>query len=411
MTSKKEKAGSPGPLAGVTVIEHATVLLGPLIGQILGDLGADVIKVEGDVVDAGRLMGSGPHPELSGIALNLLRNKRSIRVDLKSDAGRQVLMDLIGRADVFLTNARPSSLENLRLSYDDVGSTNPQLVYLEAHGYRSDTSEANRAAFDDVIQGEVGLPMLQAAVGLGVTYFPMVLADMVSGLTATYAVLAGLVKRGLTGMGGRIEVPMLDSALAFVLTEHLSGATMPGGTTGHARILTPFRRPHRTIDGYISILPYSDRDWRSLYTAAGRDAELSDPRFKTRESRNQHPEYVYESLGQLARSYLTQDLLDICRNLDVPASSVNSLEDIVADPAKHRSTITNAMHPVVGEYLSIASPAIFDGERAKVRRHAPLVGEHTVEILQGLGYARKRIETLLSDGVIAESMPVSATSA
>ena len=184
-----------GPLAGVRVLDLSTVVMGPYATQLLGDLGADVIKVETGSGDGSRLMGGGPHPELSGVALNLHRNKRSIVVDLKHRRGRDVLLALLDTCDLFVTNLRPGPVGRLRLSYEDVSPTRPGLIYCHAHGFRSDTPEADRPAYDDIIQALTGLPQLNTTA-LGVTYFvPSLIADKIAGMTIAYAVLAALVHR------------------------------------------------------------------------------------------------------------------------------------------------------------------------------------------------------------------------
>src|SRR4051812_20707038 len=258
-----------GPLDGVRVLDLTTVVMGPFATQVLGDLGADVIKVETGEGDSSRGMGGGPHPELSGTALNLHRNKRSISLDLKNDTGRAVFLQLLDTSDVFVTNLRPGPLQRLGLSYDDVAPSRPRLVYCQAHGYRSDSPAGDHPAYDDVIQALSGFPRLNETA-LGITFFvPSVIGDKVAGLTIVYSVLAALFHLQRTGEGQRVEIPMFDIVLAFNLVEHLSRAAVAGEPAGYSRVLTSHRGPHKTRDGYVAMLPYTDRQWSALFAAVG----------------------------------------------------------------------------------------------------------------------------------------------
>ncbi len=239
-----------GPLAGVRVIELATVLMAPLASQILGDMGADVIKVESEKLDSGRVLGGMVDADISSVSLNLQRNKRSIRLDLKNEAGREVLLRVLDTADVFITNMRPQALARLSLDALSVTATRPQLIYCEAHGFRNGTPDADRPAFDDIIQAESGMTRMGERAGMEVRFLPAVMADKLSGLYVAQAVLGALLHHRATGRGQHVEVPMFDAVLHFNLIEHLAGATIPGGSTGYSRILSRHRGPHATKDGY-----------------------------------------------------------------------------------------------------------------------------------------------------------------
>jgi crotonobetainyl-CoA:carnitine CoA-transferase CaiB-like acyl-CoA transferase len=288
-------APAKGPLAGVRVVELSTIIMAPFACQVLGDLGADVIKVEASGGDHSRVMGGGPHPELSGVALNLHRNKRSIQLDLSIPEGRDALLRLLDTADIFVTNFRPKALKKLELDYETVSEARPRLIYCEAHGFSIASGEADLPAYDDIIQAATGLPSLSDSATETMNYLPTIVGDKVAGLTITYSILAALFHRTQTSQGQRIEVPMFDAVLAFNLVEHLSRAAVPGGQSGYVRILNPFRRPHRTLDGYIAMLPYSDESWSDLYHAVGHEDELADPWFV---KRLENPRPVYASPRQ-----------------------------------------------------------------------------------------------------------------
>jgi crotonobetainyl-CoA:carnitine CoA-transferase CaiB-like acyl-CoA transferase len=391
-----------GPLDGVRVLDLTTVVMGPYATQVLGDLGADVVKVEPDGGDLSRAMGGGPHEELSGVALNLHRNKRSIGLDLKHEAGKEAFLALLDRSDVFVTNLRPEPIRRLGLAYDDVAPTRPRLVYCQAHGFRSDTAAADRPAYDDVIQALTGYPWLNATA-LGITYFvPSTLGDKVAALTIVQSVLAALFHRERTGEGQRVEVPMFDAVLAFNLVEHLARAAVPGEPAGYSRVLTSHRGPHRTLDGYVAMLPYTDKQWRALFTAVGREELLEEPWFADHAMRLRRADDVYAALAAIVRERTTGEWLEICEANGVPASPVPSLDDIVGDPELHMGAITEAVHPEVGRYRQIEPAARFSRSPQSVRRPAPLVAQNTREILAEVGYDDAAVDRLLAEGAATE---------
>ncbi len=400
------EAPAPGPLDGVRVLDLTTVVMGPYATQILGDLGADVVKVETAEGDSSRGMGGGPHPELSGTALNLHRNKRSISLDLKTAGGKAVFLDLLDTSDVFVTNLRPEPIGRLGLAYDDVAPGRPRLIYCQAHGFRSDQG-GHRPAYDDIIQALTGFPRLNTTA-LGVTFFvPSVIGDKIAALTIVYSVLAALLHRERTGEGQRVEVPMFDAVLAFNLVEHLSRAAVPGEPVGYTRVLTSHRGPHQTRDGYVAMMPYTNRHWRALFAAVGQEARLDDPAFADHASRVRHAHEVYGALAAIVRERTTGEWLELCEAIGVPASRVPSIDEIVDDPELHMGVITPAVHPVVGPYRQIEPATRFSSSPQSVRRPAPLLAENTREILEELGYDDEHIARLVSDGAVTARPEVS----
>ena len=391
-----------GPLDGVRVLDLTTVVMGPYATQVLGDLGADVVKVETDGGDTSRIMGGGPHKELSGIALNLHRNKRSIGLDLKHERGKEAFLALLDRSDVFVTNLRPEPIQRLGLAYEDVAPTRPRLIYCQAHGFRSDSGAAHLPAYDDIIQALTGYPWLNAA-SLGITYFvPSTLGDKVAALTIVQSVLAALFHRERTGEGQRVEVPMFDAVLAFNLVEHLSRAAIPGEPAGYGRVLTSHRGPHRTVDGYIAMLPYTDKQWRALFTAVGREELLEEPWYTDNALRLRNFDDVYAALAGVVRERTTAEWLEICQANGVPASPVPSLDEVVDDPELHMGALTEAHHPEVGPYRQIEPAARFSRSPQSVRRPAPLLAEHTREVLAEVGYDDDAVDRLVADGAVTE---------
>jgi crotonobetainyl-CoA:carnitine CoA-transferase CaiB-like acyl-CoA transferase len=374
----------------------------PYAAQLLGDLGAEIIKVETVDGDPGRAVGTQLRPGLSGLSLNLHRNKRSIAVDLKRPEGHQVLEQLVADAAVFMTNFRPRALKSLRATYEDLSPGRHDLVYCEAHGYRHDDPEADDPAYDDVLQAAVGLAGLSARVGSEPSLLPTVIVDKVCGLTITYAILAALFHRAVTGKGQRVEVPMFETALGFTLVEHLAAATAlpPLGPPGYDRVLSPHRRPYRTADGWVAILPYLPKNWIDLWTALDRPDLVAGLRALTAGDVMARAPLMYEELSQLTSARTTAEWLRFCRDNQIAAAEVRSLEELVEDPASHRGALVEAVHPEAGPYRRIVPSVEFSATPAGVHREAPAIGEHTAEVLGEIGYSTSEITNMLSAGIV-----------
>jgi crotonobetainyl-CoA:carnitine CoA-transferase CaiB-like acyl-CoA transferase len=386
-----------GPLRGIRVLDLTSVVMGPLATQVLGDFGAEVVVVEHRAGDTNRSMGIGPAPGLSGVALNLMRNKRSVSIDLKREAGREAFLRLVALSDVVVTNLRPGPLGRLRLSYDDVRGARPDIVFCQAHGYPSDGPQADAPAYDDIIQSASGVAALFERQGHEPALIPTLVADKVAGLTIVSAVLAALVHRAATGEGQHIEVPMIDVMRSFVLVEHGAGAIPepPLDEAGYRRILTPERKPQRTTDGWINILPYSNRHYRALFAAGGRDDLLDDPRIATRSSRIAHSDSLYRDVAAIIAKRSTVAWLEFCRDEGIPATRAATLDDLV-------DALPLVEHPVAGRHRLVPPPVRFSSTPATVRRPAPLIGEHGREVLAEVGYDDAALDRLARDGVLFE---------
>ncbi len=394
-----------GPLAGIKVVELATVIMAPFAAQMLGDLGADIVKVETGAGDGSRVMGGGPHPELSGIALNLHRNKRSIGLDVKEPRGREILLGLLRGSDVLITNLRPGPLRRLRLDYDAIRDDVPRLVYCQAQGFRTTSPESDLPAYDDIIQALTGFPQLNE-MGFGAAHFvPSTVADKVAGMYIAQGVLAALVARGMTGEGQRVEVPMFDAALAFNLVEHLSRAAVPGGPPGYNRVLSRHRGPHRTSDGWVAMLPYTDAHWTALFRAVGEEQLLEQEWFADHRSRLERADEVYGMLAAMIARRTTAEWIALATELGIPVSPVPPLAAIVDDEANHRGVLQEVEHPVIGTYRTIAPPVIFSASGQRQLEPAPLVAEHSDEILGELGMSAAEVDELVAAGVVRRPRP------
>lgn len=399
MIDDGEPGEASGPLAGIRVLDLSAVVMGPLSTQLLGDLGADVITVEHANGDRNRSMGSGPHPELSGVALNLLRNKRNVALDLSHPAGRAIVLRLAATSDVLVTNLRPGSLARLGLDYESVRAVRPDLVYCQAAGYASDSAQADDPAYDDVIQAATGMADVMRRTNGEPSLVPTLLADKVAGLTIVYAVCAALVHRARTGEGQHVEVPMRDVLLAFTLTEHGSGgiAEPPQAAPGYSRILTAQRRPKRTADGWIHLLPYTRANWDALMREVGSGDLLDDPRFSSLRTRHEHSDWLYGQLERIMPAKTTAEWLEFCRRHGIPVTTVATLEDLTAE-------LPVVSHPEAGPYRVIPTPVRFSRTPASVRRHAPVPGQHNDEVLAELGLTDADIARLRSDGVLRDGL-------
>ncbi len=386
---------SPGPLDGVRVLDLSKVVMGPLSTQLLGDLGADVISIEDGSGDTNRSMGPGPVPGLSGVSLNLLRNKRSVALDLKHPEGRQAFLRLAATADVLITNLRPGPLGRLQLAYDDVREVNPDIIFCQAHGYPSDSDKADAPAYDDIIQSASAIGELFERQGHQPSLLPTLVADKVAGHTIASAVLAALFHRVRTGQGQHIEVPMIDVMRAFVLVEHGAGAIPepPVDRAGYRRILTPERRPQQTADGWINVLPYVADHYHALFRAGGLDELVDDPRIATRESRIANSDSLYRQVSAILAERTTEEWMAFCDVEGIPATRAASLSDLV-------DGLPLEEHPVAGTYRLIPPPVRFSSTPTSVRSSAPTVGQHSREVLSEVGYDEAALDALEAAGVV-----------
>ncbi|MFN0092041.1 MAG: CaiB/BaiF CoA transferase family protein [Acidimicrobiales bacterium] len=378
-----------GPLEGIRVLDLSSVVMGPLGAQMLGDLGADVIHIEDRAGNTNRAMGPGPHPELSGVALNLLRNKRSVRLDLKSVVGRDAFLRLAATSDVVVTNLRPAPLARLKLTYADVAAVRPDIVFCRAHGWSTESGKADAPAFDDIMQSACAVGDLFERMGAEPSLFPSLIADKVAGMTIAYAVLAALVHRARTGEGQDVEVPMIDVTKAFMLVEHGAGAipSPPSAPAGYTRILTTQRRPQRTLDGWMNMLPYTREHYEAIFAAGGRDDLVGDDRFATRRGRIANGASLYRDVASVLVQRSTEEWLRFCETAGIPATKAATLDELV-------ESLPEAEHPHVGRYRVIPQPVRFSASPTPPPRPAPLIGEHTASVLAEAGFSPAEIEAI-----------------
>ncbi|MGO4395824.1 CaiB/BaiF CoA transferase family protein [Variovorax sp. M-6] len=392
-----------GALDGIRVVDLTTVILGPWATQMLGDMGADVIKVETLDGDITRKLGPYRSEGMAALYLATNRNKRSIALDLNQPEGLEALRAIVRTADVFIHNLRPRVCARLGLEYERFAQDQPDLIYCATYGFRADGPMADKPAYDDVIQAASGLADLQAAVSDQPRYVPTVMADKITAYNVVSAVLAGLLRRAQAGGGQAIEVPMFESLVDFVMVEHLYGACFepPIDRMGYARILTTERKPYRTLDGhYLAVLPYTDQNWRDFFRVAGRKELNDDPIFATIASRVAHSSEIYARLEQIIA---TRAAADWQRELDaaqIPAMRVNTKEMLLESEQLQATGFWKMVeHPSEGMLRMTDPPIRFSASPSSIRRTPPRLGEQSVEILTEAGYPAARIEKLLQSRV------------
>ena len=393
-----------GPLAGIRILDLTTVVLGPFATQLLADLGADVVKVEAPEGDVLRHIAPMRHPGMGHIFLHHNRNKRSIVLDLKKPAGLDALLRLVAKSDALVHNARPQSMRRLKLSYEDVAAVNPRIVYVGAYGYGERGRRAGQPAYDDLIQGVSGLPWMAQRGGAGrPRYVPTAITDRITGLATVNAVTTALLCRERTGKGQAVEVPMYETVAHMLLGDHLCGRTFdpPLEPLLYERMLAPQRVPYATKDGYVCVLVYNDRQWRSFFKLVGREEMLEqDPRFVSQTARSQHINEVYAFVAECMAQRTNAEWLKLLREADIPVAPVNSVDDVIGDPHLAEAGFFQMMdHPTEGRLRVMATPSSWSATPPEQLRPAPLLGEHSAEILREAGYGDAEIEAMVKSGV------------
>ncbi len=397
----------PGPLDGIKVLELTAVVLGPWACQMLGDMGAEVIKVEPPYGDSNRSLGAARNPGMAALYLTCNRNKRSLVLDLKKPGARDALLKIAADMDVVVHNNRPQVMTKLGLTYEDFKTVAPDIIYCGAYGYGADGPYGAKGALDDSIQAAGGIAMLQEMVLGEPRYLPTVIADKTTAMAVVQAVLAALFHRARTGEGQAIEVPMFETMVSFVMAEHLWGLSFEPaiGTAGYKRLMSYHRKPYKTQDGYIAILPYFNAHWAKFCNLAGRPELLEDPRFETLASRVENIDDTYSEIADTMTRKTTGEWMAIFGETNVPTIVVNTLEDLVSDPHLDAVGFWQEMdHPTEGKLRMAGSPLNFSATPTSIRRHPPRLGEHSREVLEEAGLDSDTIDSLAADGttVIAD---------
>ena len=391
MSKDAARPSPPGALDGVRVLDMTGVGMGPWATQMLADMGADVIKVEspggGDIF---RHVHPQLHAGMSHAYLNLNRNKRSIVLDAKQEAERAALLALIERADVFVSNVRPQALARLGLDYPRLRERNPRLIYCGCYGYSEAGPYAGRPAVDDTIQAASSLAWFQGGEAGPPRYAKSIIADKVAALWVAQAIAIALYARERSGVGQAVEVPMFESLVAFMMVEHLAGRTFvpPAGPAGYNRITSDNRKPFRTRDGYLAVVPYTDAQWQRFFALAERPDLGADPRFAKLNERSRNIGELYALLEPILAAHGNAQWIALLTSADLPFAPVNSVDDLLVDPHLQALGFWHSMqHPTEGQLTLPGIPVHFSATPGSIRRPPPTYGQHTAEVLAELGIA------------------------
>jgi crotonobetainyl-CoA:carnitine CoA-transferase CaiB-like acyl-CoA transferase len=387
-----------GPLKGVRVIDTTVNVLGPVATQILGDLGADVVKIETPAGDPNRQTGPARHPGMSAMHLNVNRNKRSVTLNLKRPEALEALLRLVDTADVFVHSMRPAAAKRLGVSYDVLRARNRRIIYASAPGYRQDGPHRDFPAFDDVVQGESGIAALMGQVIGEPRFYPTVIIDKFCGFVLASSIAAALYSRERTGAGQEVQVPMFETILAFNYLEHLWGAAFdppldPG--VGYVRLLTKHRRPYQTKDGYICVLAVNDEQWRRILPALGRADLANDPRFSTTSGRVCHYDELYGIVAEQLKLRTTAEWHEVLDREDIPNGQMHTLQELLSDEyLRETGFFLSYEHPTEGRIRTPMPPMHFSATPPGVHRPPPQLGEHNHAVLSELGYSDAEITSL-----------------
>ena len=396
----------PGPLKGVRVIDLTTVMFGPYCTQIMGEMGADVIKVESPEGDIGRQTGATRTKGMSAAYLMKGRNKRSVVLDLKQPAGLEVLQRLTQTADVFVHNMRPQAARKLGIDYGAVSTWKPTIVYAAATGFGEDGPYAERPAYDDLIQGMAGMAGLYGMAAGEPRYAPTVMADKTSGLFLLYSISMALFHRERTGEGQQVQVPMFECMVSFLMNEHMQERTFEPAQApaGYQRLLTPHRKPYATADGYVCVMPYNNRHWQRFFALVERPELVADERFSQQAARSKNIDALYAIVAESMKAHPTAEWLKRLGEADIPCGPMNAPDDLFDDP--HLQAVgmfPQIDHPTEGKLRHIKVPVKFSKTPGGLQRHAEALGASSAAMLRELGYTEAQIAEFAQKGVTSTS--------
>lgn len=395
---------APTPLDGLRIIDMSSVVMGPFATQILGDLGADVIKVEPHHGDTTRHVTPMRNDNMGWVFLHANRNKRSLVLDLKDAEGKAAFLKLIETSDALVTNVRTRALDRLGLGWETLHAINPRLIVVNLVGYGSGGPYDGRPTYEDLIQGVTALPSLLVQAGSEEPhYVPMALNDRAVGMASVVALLAAVIYRDKSGRGQQIEVPMFETMAQWVLGDHMGGKTFepPLGPAGYKRTLTKERRPYRTSDGRICCIIYTDKHWKSFMELIGQGETFrADPRFATIGTRTEHAHdlYAFVSGAMVARS--SAEWVKILLEADIPVTPLHDLDTLMED--EHLTAVGYlpvVEHPSEGKVREVRVPTTWTESQPSIRRQPPRLGEHSVEVLREAGLSQQQIDALIARGV------------
>ncbi len=387
-------------LDGIKILDLTSVVFGPYASQILADYGAEVIKVESPEGDSTRNTGPRLEEGLSAIFLGVNRNKKSICLNLKDPEAKEALLKLVDQADVLMHSVRPQKMLALGLDHETLLARNPKLIYAGLHGFGNGGAYSGRPAYDDIIQGLSGIADIMTIQSGTPRYLPTIAADKTCGIAAAHAILAALFQRERTGQGQFIEIPMFETMTSYVLVEHLYGHHLPGHSDeiGYPRVLTEWRKPYQTQDGFVCMMPYTDKHWQTFFTQSGHPEYAVDERFTKISARTKYIAELYELAGQIVSGQPTAFWLEFCDTHEIPAAAANRLQDLESDAhLKSVGFFTDLKNDKGHQYRFTRSPIRMQHSTVAPAM-APRLGEHTRAELLNAGLSAEHIEQMLTRG-------------
>ena len=391
------------PLEGVKVLDLTNVMAGPYCSMVLGDMGAQVVKIESSEGDTSRRFEPQVNGESYCFAV-LNRNKQSVALDMKDPRGKEVVLKLAAQADIVLENFRPGVVRKLGLDYESLKARNPAIIYASMSGFGQTGPYGKKGGFDIIAQGMSGIMMMTGYPGGRPAKVGIAMNDIACGVTALYGILGAYIGRLRGGSGQYLETSLLEAGLAWSIWEFgafFGGGEIPTATGTRHRRSAPYQA-YRSSDGYVTVGAGSEKLWKNFSTlVCGKPEWLADPRFTTLSARLKNLDELEREIESVLGTQPTAHWVEKLDAAGVPGGPVYGYEQIMNDPhIKARRMVVDIEHPKIGPMKTLGLPIKSTGELAAIRMAAPWLGQHSAQVLRGLGYGQAEIDALFKDGVV-----------